>query len=137
MFTFYTELRGLISMKISIHIPILIFIIGIVFVTGCTSDTPPSVYEEAYEVSELLTMQENLTGKNISVRGYIERETVKWDNLSQTLTLRISDMKDGKTTIDVVYKANQSKPFIGEIAVATGQFNNGVFKASEMMMIIT
>ncbi len=91
------------------------------------------VVANQYEVSEAVAAKQNLTDKIINVNGSLVTGTDKWDALNRTLTFK---MTDGIATIDVIYtgeKPNIPPQYTDIQVVATGQFDNSVFKAYKML----
>ncbi len=86
-----------------------------------------------YNVSEAVAAKQNLMDKVINVNGSLVTGTDKWDSLNRTLTFK---MTDGIATIDVIYtgdKPNIPPQYTDIQVVATGQFDNNVFKSYKML----
>ncbi len=86
-----------------------------------------------YNVSEAVAAKQNLTDKIINVNGSLVTGSDKWDSLNRTLTFK---MTDGIATIDVIYtgdKPNIPPQYTDIQVVATGQFDNNVFRSYKML----
>ena len=86
-----------------------------------------------YEISQAVAAKQNLTDKVINVNGSLVVGTDKWDPLNRTLTFK---MTDGISTIDVIYtgdKPNIPPDYTYVQVVATGQFDNNVFRSYKML----
>ncbi len=92
-----------------------------------------SVDSNRYEVSEAVAAKEKLADKIILVNGTMVAGTDQKDVLNRTMTFKLTD---GISTIDVVYTGvlPDIPPGYTNIGVvATGQFDNNVFKAFKIL----
>ena len=104
---------------------IIIVLLAYIGLSGVTSNQ--------YEVSDVVSAQDELAGKVINVNGSLVVGTDKWDGINRTLNFK---MTDGKQTIDVIYTGDKPDipPDYEEIqVVATGKFNNDVFEAFKLL----
>ena len=86
-----------------------------------------------YEVSQAVAAKDTLAGKMIVVNGTLVPGTDNWDALNRTLTFK---MTDGIATIDVIYtgvKPEIPPEYTNINVIATGNFDNNVFKAYKML----
>ncbi|VVB97386.1 Cytochrome c-type biogenesis protein CcmE [uncultured archaeon] len=108
--------------RLILGVSIVVVLLGYLVLTS-------GVVANQYEVSDAVAAKENLTGKIIVVNGTLVAGTDKYDQLSHTLTFK---MTDGIETIDVIYtgeKIDIPPEYTNIQVIVTGQFNNSLFEA--------